>query len=268
MFKRRKSGSVVCRSCGKLVGVNDEKCFQCGAWNPGLWGYAPLLRKLGYDLGFVPIVIWGCSGLFVLTLLYDPGGIRPGGGLSLLQPSGESLFRFGASGFIPVFYYGRWWTVLSAAWLHGGLLHIFFNMLWVRQLAPITAEVYGTSRLVIIYTVSSIGGFLLSTVMGTHLTIGASAPLFGIFGALVWAGRKTGHTELGKQALIYAVVLFVFGFLMAGVDNFAHLGGFMSGLGCAAYLNPLRRESFENLVMALICIALTALSLIASLLSG
>ena len=53
------------------------------------------------------------------------------------------LFRFGASGAIPVFRFDRWWTIFSAGWLHGGLLHIFFNMLWVRQLAPETAELYG-----------------------------------------------------------------------------------------------------------------------------
>src|SRR5437899_9613360 len=42
----------VCPSCGNLVGVNDERCFTCGRWNPGLWGFAPLLKRLGRDLGF------------------------------------------------------------------------------------------------------------------------------------------------------------------------------------------------------------------------
>jgi rhomboid protease GluP len=201
----------------------------------------------------------------VVSLLYDPANIRgSSSGLSFLAPSVESLFVLGASGFVPVFQYDRWWTVLSAAWLHGGLLHVFFNMMWVRQLAPITAEVYGSSRLVIIYTVSSIAGFLLSSLAGTALTLGASAPLFGIFGALVWAGRKTGSSELGRQALIYAVVLFVFGLIMPRVDNFAHLGGFLGGLACAAYLNPLQRETFGNLLLALAFVALTAVSLLLS----
>ena len=51
MFKRQKTGSVVCASCGSLVGVNDEQCYNCGRRNPGLWGYGPLLRRLGTDFG-------------------------------------------------------------------------------------------------------------------------------------------------------------------------------------------------------------------------
>ena len=47
MFKRQTSGSVVCTSCGSLVGVREEKCFNCGRRNPGMWGLAPLLRMLG-----------------------------------------------------------------------------------------------------------------------------------------------------------------------------------------------------------------------------
>ena len=47
MLGRRTSGSVVCVSCGNLVGVRDDTCLMCGRRNPGLWGYAPLLRKLG-----------------------------------------------------------------------------------------------------------------------------------------------------------------------------------------------------------------------------
>ena len=266
MFQRRTTGSVVCRSCGKLVGVNDQECYNCGVRNPGLWGYAPLLQKLGYDLGFVQIVTWGCAALYLAMLVYDPAGIRMGGFFSLLGPSARSMVDFGASGSIPVLYLGRWWTLLSAAWLHGGLLHILFNMMWIRQLAPLTADLYGTSRLVIIYTFGSLGGFLLSTVGGNQLTLGASAPLFGLFGALVWAGRRTGSTEIGRFALMYAGIFLVFGFLMPNVDNLAHIGGFAGGFAAAYILNPVKQETFGNLVFALVCIFLTALSILASIL--
>ena len=69
MFKRQTTGSVVCASCGSLVGVNDEQCYSCGRRNPGLWGFAPMLRRLGNDLGFVTLVVYGCSVLYVMTLL-------------------------------------------------------------------------------------------------------------------------------------------------------------------------------------------------------
>src|SRR5262245_60940712 len=140
---RQKWGSMVCPSCGNLVGVQDEQCLNCGRRNPGLWGFGPFLSRWGRDLGFTQLVMWGCIVLYLLSLLIDFGGVGTGGLLNFLSPSLSSLFLLGASGAIPVFRFGRWWTVLSAGWLHGGILHIFFNLMWVRQLAPATSEMYG-----------------------------------------------------------------------------------------------------------------------------
>ena len=280
MLGRQSSGSVLCASCGKLVGVRDETCSSCGRRNPALWGFAPVLRRLGNDLGFMPLVVFGCAGLYVASLAVDPRGIRMTGLFSFLSPSLQSLILFGASGAIPVFGLGRWWTVLSAAWLHGGLLHIAFNVLWIRQLAPATAEFFGASRTVIIYTVAAISGFLLSTLAGAFLgasplpflrgaqfTIGASAPIFGLLGALVAYSRR-GSGAVGSQALSYAVVLFVFGLVAPGVDNFAHLGGFGGGYLAGRIFNPLESERLHHLVGALACLAATVLSIAASLLGG
>ncbi len=279
LFRRQTTGSVVCPACGQLVGINEEKCFYCGRPNPGMWGFAPLLRRMGQDLGFVQIVIWGCGALYLATLLVDPGGIRMGGLLSMLSPSQKSLILFGASGAVPVFQWGRWWTLLSAAWLHGGLLHILFNMMWVRQLAPATAAEYGIGRTVIIYTVSSISGFLMSSCAGFFLvflpqqlrgasfTLGASAPVFGLLGALVYAGKR-GSSAVGRQAWGYAVILFIFGLMMTGVDNWAHLGGFAGGYLVSQWLDPLQPERTDHLIAALVCVPLTLLSIVISVLDG
>ena len=143
-----------------------------------------------------------------------------------------------------MFRFGRWWTIFSAGWLHGGLLHIFFNLMWVRQLAPETAELYGPGRTVIIYTVAGAAGFALSSVMGScfrachssaapPFTVGASAPIFGLLGALVCYGRRTGSSHIGGTAWQYAVILFVFGLFMNAVDNHAHAGGFVGGYAAA-----------------------------------
>src|SRR5206468_5973148 len=99
---RQRGGSVVCPSCGNLVGVQDQQCFTCGRWNPGLWGFAPLLSRLGRDLGFTQFVIGGCVILYLLTLIIDTGSISTSGLLNFLSPSLQSLFLFGASGPIPV----------------------------------------------------------------------------------------------------------------------------------------------------------------------
>ena len=280
MFKRQTTGSIVCPSCHKLVSVNEEKCFYCDRPNPGMWGYTSLLRRLGQDLGFVQVVIWGCAGLYIAMLLADLGGIREGGLFSFLSPSGNMQFLFGASGAVPLFQFERWWTVLSAGWLHGGLLHIGFNMMWVRPLAPTTAEEYGIGRTVIIYTVSSITGFLLSSWVGevlpflpgplrgaTGITLGASAPIFGLLGALVYVGKK-GSSAVGQQAMSLAVIICVFGLIMPGIDNWAHAGGFGGGYLMARWLDPLAPERTDHQIAALLCIVLTILSVVVSITTG
>jgi rhomboid protease GluP len=279
MLKRQRTGSVVCPSCGRLVGVNEERCFNCGRPNPGLWGYTGALRRLGADFGFTGAVIGACVVLYVVALLL---GMAPAmrGPLSLLAPSTRSLFLLGASGSIPVFELGRWWTVLSAAWLHGGLLHILFNMLWVRQLAPAVAEAYGAARMVIIYTAAAVTGFLLSSLVGEFLpmlpraiggasfTVGASAPIFGLLGAVVHYGRWRGSSQLSSQAFGYAVVLGVFGLLMPGIDNWAHLGGFAGGYLVARWLDPQRPERLDHVIAAFACLAASAAAVAASVLTA
>jgi rhomboid protease GluP len=284
MFKRQETGSTVCRSCGLLVGVNDQECYNCGAKNPALWGYAHLLRRLGDDLGFVNLITIGCVLLYVFSLIADPQGIRGGGFLGFLSPGSRGLFLFGASGAVPFFEFGRWWTVLSAAWLHGGLLHVGFNMLWVRQLAPATAEIYGAGRTIIIYTVSSIVAFFLSSLAGLVLggipviggarfTVGASAAIFGLLGALVYSGKRGGSSYIGRQARNYAVLLALFGFISSltlgiGIDNWAHGGGFLGGYIVASLLDPMKPERLNHLFVALACLIATFAAIVVSIVTG
>jgi membrane associated rhomboid family serine protease len=283
MFERKRSGSVVCPSCGSLVGVRDERCYSCGRANPGLWGFAPALRRLGADLGFVPLVIGGSTVLYVLTLLASGSQMQLFGGdiFSILSPSITALFLFGASGAVPVFEAGRWWTVLSATWLHGSLLHILFNMLWVREIGPLSVDVVGPGRTVIIYVISGVVGFIASSFAGAYLgfipirilqgagiTVGASASIFGLLGALVHYGRVSGSSLIRGHAGQYALLLFVFGLLMPGIDNYAHAGGFLGGYAVSALMNPLQRESGDHVLIALICLALTLLAVVFSVLNG
>lgn len=273
MFQRKRTGSTLCPSCGKLVGVNDEVCWNCGRRNPGMWGLTSVFRKLGQDMGFVQTVIVGTAFLYIAMLVVDPSGIRMGSLFSIGSPSPESLFRFGAAGRVPVWIYHRWWTVLSAGWLHAGLLHIGFNLYWIRILAPEAAELYGAGRMVVIYTVSSIVGFFVSSSVGlllpflggAALTVGASAPILGLLGALVHYGRRTGSSIVGRQAWSYALFMIVFGFLMRGVDNWAHLGGFAGGYLASMMVDPRRPERGNDLMLALVCLLLTAASIVASL---
>jgi rhomboid protease GluP len=279
MFNRRTTGSVICPGCGALVGVKDPSCYMCGRVNPGLFGFGPLLRKLGADFGFVPMVIAASSLLYVVSLLLSGTSIFEGRGLfSILSPNSPALFVLGASGAIPVFRFGRWWTVLSASWLHGGLLHIVFNMYYVRMFGPAVAELFGPARTVIIYVVAGAAGFLLSSFAGAYLprvpilagagfTVGASASIFGLLGAMVHYGR-VGSSSVKQAALQYAIPLFLFGLIMPGVDNWAHAGGFAGGYLVSAFLNPMTRERGDHTIVALLCLASTFAAIAWSIVSG
>jgi rhomboid protease GluP len=285
MFKRQTTGSVVCASCGSLVGVNDDKCYSCGRRNPGLWGFGPMLRAFGNDLGFVSLVVYGCSVTYVISLLLTVwlGGNIMGDGnpLTMLSPHPVVQIVLGASGSIPIFEYGRWWTVLSASWLHGGVLHILFNMLWVRQLGPATADIYGPGRMIIIYTIAGVFGFILTSVAGHYLfwipipflrgagvTVGASASIFGLLGSLVYYGRRGGSSMIRAEAMGYATTLFVMGFILPGVDNYAHAGGFIGGYAVSMWLDPLKPERMDHLVGAALCLILTAIAIVVSIVTA
>jgi len=279
MFKRQTTGSVVCASCGSLVGVNDDKCYSCGRRNPGLWGYGRALRDFGNDLGFIPLVISGCSALYVATLLLTLALGRPlemQSIFALFGPDSGALIAFGGSGALPVFGLGRWWTVASAGWLHAGLPHLFFNMMMVRQLGPPTADIYGAGRMVIIYVIGGIVGFICSSIAGAIIpplpiigpgtfTIGASAPIFGLLGGLMYYSRRGGSSLIRSAVMGYVMSAIMMGILMPGIDNYAHGGGFLGGYLAGMWLDPLKRERMDHFFIAAGCLVLSGVSIIASI---
>ena len=274
MFGRQKTGSVVCASCGYLVGVNDDRCYHCGRRNPGLWGFAPALRRLGNDLGFVPFMTGICVLVFALELVASRQiGMHPPFGI--LEPDQGALLLFGASGSWPVFVANDWWTLLSASWLHGSLIHIGFNVLWIRQLAPAVGEFYGPGRMVIIYTAAGVAGFAASSVagllpipigvlQGSELTVGASASIFGLLGALVYYGRRSGSRHIHSQALSWVFMAGIMGFMLRGIDNWAHAGGFAGGYMVSLWLDPLKPERVNHLAIAVGCLVASMAAILTS----
>ena len=281
MFQRQRQGSTVCPSCGRLVGVRDERCFNCGMRNPALFGFGPALRRLGGDLGFANLLLAGCGALYLVSLLMSPSAFSGRGGMfGLLAPGWPALFVLGGSGAEPVYGYGRWWTVLSAGWLHGGLLHIGFNLLWVRDLAPAVARLYGSGRLVLIYLVGGACGFLLTSTVallapglpyflhGGVRTIGASASLFGLFGALICYGQRTGQSGMRQMVWGWIIAGVIFGVVFPGIDNWAHAGGFAGGWLAARLLDPLREERPGHVLAALVGLALSLAAIVVSVVTG
>jgi len=269
MFRRQTSGSILCPSCGLLVGVNDEQCLNCGRRRPGLWGFTGPLALLRSEEGFVQFVMWTCGILYALELLADPGGIGFDGLFSLLSPSNVAAFRLGAAGSIPVYEEHRWWTLLSAGWLHGSLPHVVLNMLAIRNVGTGMVRLYGTSRTILVYVLSCVAGFFASStanyfldglpwpITGAGLTLGASASLFGFLGAILYYGRRGGSSLIRDQAVQWIAGGLVFGFVIQGVDNWAHLGGLGGGYLAAVWLDPLKPERGDHAVAAVVLLALS-----------
>jgi rhomboid protease GluP len=230
---RKTTGAILCPSCGRLTNADAPVCLVCGRRRPGMWGFGGLVGKLFRRGSFTDAVTIACVALYVLSLVIDPASaLRPRGPFDIFSPSPHALAWLGMTGAF-AWDHGRWWTLLTAIYLHGSLLHILFNVLWIRQLGPAVEELYGRARLVVIFTVSGVAGFVVSNAIGIPFTIGASGSIFGLLGAMVAFGRKRGGVfgaMVLRQYGQWALILFVLGFFMSGVNNIAHAGGFAGGL--------------------------------------
>jgi rhomboid protease GluP len=264
MFRQR-AGSSLCYSCGKLNRVDAATCFYCGARRPGLWGFAPLAGRLIGHMDFAKSVTVVCVVAYVASLLLEPSAaLRGRTPFDLLPPGERALRKLGIAGAWP-WAHGEWWTLLTGIYLHGSLLHIVFNLLWVRQLSPAVEQLFGTARLVVIYTVAGVLGFALSNAVGIPLTLGASGAVFGLLGAMVAYGRARGGTfglAVFRQYGQWALFMFIFSFFMARVNNWGHAGGFVGGYLAALALGSVERRPERGLdrVAALAAAGLTALA--------
>ena len=240
-----------------------------------MWGFAPVLRQLGNDMGFVPFVVTASIALYVIALIMSGGAsMRVSNPLMFLSPATRPMVDLGAAGAYPVVGLGHWWTVLSANWLHWSLLHILFNMMGVRNLAPALVDIIGPARTAIIYVIGGSCGFLLTSLLGTlgipfigsqGLSAGASASIFALVGALVHYGRVSGSSYIRTQMTQYAISMFAYGLLFPGIDNTAHAGGFIGGYLLSSWLNPLTREKGDHMLIAVGCLLASLLAIVASL---
>jgi len=260
--------SLLCPNCGLLISVSEQACPYCGLKAPGArWRRLPVFNLLADPVVLVKAVIGVNIGMFALSLLLDPRtmalALNP---LGLLSPSDASLMVLGATGTIPIDNYHRWWTLVSAGYLHGGLLHIFFNMAAFHNLAPLLTREFGTSRFVIIYTLGGVFGFWVSYLAGVSLTIGASAGICGLVGAALYYGKSRGGsygTALYKQVGMWVVLMAVFGFVVPGINNWGHGGGIISGalLGYLMGYSERKRETAWHKTLAALCLTATGLIL-------
>lgn len=223
---------------------------------------------------FIKGILYTNIVMFVASLIFSKklSGLSANP-LTLLSPGTGSLFAMGATGTIPVGNYNRWWSLISAGFLHGGILHIFFNMAAFNQIAPFVVRIYGIWRMLTIYIIGGIFGFYLSNLAGVAFTIGASASVCSLIGTLLYYGKSRGDVignDIFRQVRGWVIGLFIFGLVIPGINNWAHGGGIAAGIALG-YLLGYEQKKPENMLHRVIgtgCVGFTALILVISIIFG
>jgi len=226
----------ICPACGSLVGINATRCHNCGT--NLRFSMAKVSKGLSELFGgHAPVT----TGLLVLNVIMFAvefmamAAHGQAGGLAILWGmGGESAYRLGASFPFSIFVMHEWYRLITATFLHGGLIHIGFNMMILMDIGPVVEELYGSARFFFLYTVTGATGFFVSALFGGHPSLGASAPILGLIGLLiaVTTRRDGSHMQQLRSRLIsWVVTIFALGFLASGLrtDNWAHFGGLAAG---------------------------------------
>lgn len=148
----------------------------------------------------------------------------------------DVLYSLGA--IVPdLFEKGEYWRLLAAMFLHIGFLHLFLNLWALYQLGGVFEVLFGSPRFAVTYFVSGLVASIASAFFTNGLAAGASGAIFGILGALIVSIRRSPRFRnaawgkgLVQQLLFWAAINIVIGFTMPGIDNAAHIGGFITGL--------------------------------------
>jgi rhomboid protease GluP len=257
----------LCPNCRKLISNDESKCPYCGTNYPHFFLKRFLLKLVNID-DAIPAIIMLNVLMFGISICINFSDIKLDiNPLDFLSPGSKALFFLGASGTIPIYNYGHWWSLLNANYLHGGLLHIIFNMIALNQVGTLITKVFGVYRFWIIYTGSGIIGYFLSTLMNIQFTIGASAAVCGLIGAGCYFGKSQGG-EYGhfiyQRLSGWIITLFLFGFLVNGINNWGHAGGLLGGILMAWLVGYDVQSKYQNMhrACAIICIFSTALALL------
>ena len=212
--------------------------------------------------------------MFLISLIYSGRNmILSFNPFYAFTPSMDVLNFLGASGRLPIVKFQAWGSLITANWLHGGLLHILFNMLALKTVAPLVMNEFGLFRMFSIYTLTGIAGFLLSYFGNVYLTIGASAGLCGLIGAALYFGKSRGGQwgrMVYRQTSGWVVSLILIGFLMPNINNWGHAGGLISGVffGWIMGYNDRRAENLFDKLLAVCFAAVTLVLLAKSVIQG
>lgn len=179
------------------------------------WNKKPSRFDVTSILVFINIIV------FILMYIIGEGS----------EDSGTLLF-FGAN-YAPLVKAGQIFRLLTCMFVHIGIIHLFCNMYALKCVGPEIEKFYGKTKFLVIYLLSGVFGSLVSCVFTADaISAGASGAIFGLFGSLVYFGmeyRATLDGILRSSILPVIFVNLIIGFMIPGIDVFAHLGGLVAG---------------------------------------
>jgi len=273
----QKPNAILCPRCRRLVSIGESRCPYCGFTQPASsLGRAAIAKQFHQPDKLIKTIIYINVGMYILSLLlfiqFIWVSINP---LTFLSPYIGSLKLLGATGTEanPVGPSIRWWTLISANFLHGSLVHLFFNMAVFKQIAPLIIRVYGAHRMFVLYLLGGIIGFWVSYLAGIRVTIGASAAVCSLIGSAVYYGKNRGGLfgqAVYRQIGGWAIGILILGLLVPGINNWGHIGGFLAGVGGGFLLSYAEKkpETDAHRALAWLLALLTVLVLVWAVVSG
>lgn len=192
-----------------------------------------LFRNIWEPTELVRFLVTTNIVLYVTALFIAPGAVNYNlNPMVFLAPGTGVLFKLGASGTLPVFAEDRWWTLITANYLHGSLLHLLFNVFALRAVGKINIEIYAPGRLFLIYFLGGFFSMAISSLAGIPLTLGASGAICALIGSMSydnWRASK-GNLKMRIASIgIWVALIVVTGLALPNVNNWAHAAGFVSG---------------------------------------
>jgi rhomboid protease GluP len=223
----------MCPHCRAFITDKDKICPYCNEKvGPR---YAERVKTASVIGGFVPrarfntmLILIINFGLYAATALF---GYKLGLGSGFGGIDGRVLYAFGAKIGLQDMQ-GQWWRLVTAGFLHGDLLHILMNSWVLFDLGAQVEEIYGASRMWVIYFVASVAGFFLSAWWNAGISIGASAGICGLIGAMIALGvrhRNPMGDAIRGMYIRWVVYILVLGVFLPRIDNAAHIGGLAAG---------------------------------------
>ncbi|PHU06855.1 hypothetical protein BC332_23344 [Capsicum chinense] len=181
-----------------------------------------------------------CFAGFLGRFSFQPFSENP-----LLGPSSNTLEKMGALNVNKVVHEHQGWRLITCMWLHGGVFHLLANMLSLLVIGIRLEREFGFVRIGLLYIIAGLGGSLFSALfIKSNISVGASGALFGLLGSMLSELIINWTIYANKIAVLATLVVIIVINLAVGllphVDNFAHIGGFVSGflLGFVFLIRP------------------------------